>query len=715
MSLQSGLKNILCGLLFVAMTVGALPALAQTDSRFSGTVLDPSGAVVPGATVVVKNERTAEQFEAVTNGEGRWVLAGLKPSIYTVKAALEGFGPLEYTGMQLAAGQDFALDLALKAAGVTEAVTVVAQATAIDLRSASIGINVSEREVAALPVNGRQMSQLMLQSPGSQNAGTGTWNDVRFSGQANQQNVIKFDGVEGSAIIDASPGNVAGQIASPFKLQASLENVQEFRVESNNYPAEYGTGTGGQVSVVTKSGSNQFRGSVFEYYRNKSLNAKNYFDSTRAINGDVLDDLPKSPLDQNQYGGSVGGPLASGKAFFFVSYEGYRLDAGLNIVEAAPSAAAWSRAVPAVAGLRSAFTSPNAVLLAGTSTNPDFDIYQLQALEQVRENSGSMRLDYRFNNQWSSYFRVFHDRGTQTRPDGVSGRTQKLENNPTNAIFNLNGVIGSGLLNEFRVGYNAPYAKVRGVAPTVSGFDLSNVAISVAGTINNSGIPGQGASTGAAVPGGLMRVNSSLQGRSLYYDPFSLSLADSVSVVSGNHVAKFGGDIRLIQMAFDQQGGTTYTYPNVGAFMSNQASQIQYAGDLSSPSVFNNGASGTRHTTQQVLRRLRAGSVAPGVEPDLELRSALRLLHAAQGRRRPDREVQPRDRQHRPQYHVSGQRQEEQLPAAGVDDLRAGPDRVSQRLRRIRRAGPGRRPHPAGRKRPGQHHVDLRFAAGLPD
>ncbi len=122
------------------------------------------------------------------------------------------------------------------------------------------------------------MSQLMLQAPGSQNAGTGTWNDVRFSGRANNQNVIKFDGVEGSAIIDASPGNIAGQIASPFKLQASLENVQEFRVESNNYPAEFGTGTGGQVSVVTKSGSNLWSGSFFEYYRNDKLDSPNYFD-----------------------------------------------------------------------------------------------------------------------------------------------------------------------------------------------------------------------------------------------------------------------------------------------------------------------------------------------------------------------------------------------------------------------------------------------------
>ena len=101
----------------------------------------------------------------------------------------------------------------------------------------------------------------MLQAPGSQNAGDGTWQDIRFSGRANEQNVIKYDGVEGSAIIDASPGNVNGENRTPFKLQASLENVQEFRVESSSYTAEYGTGTGGQVSVITKSGGNSFHGS----------------------------------------------------------------------------------------------------------------------------------------------------------------------------------------------------------------------------------------------------------------------------------------------------------------------------------------------------------------------------------------------------------------------------------------------------------------------
>src|SRR5205085_7924030 len=113
------------------------------------------------------------------------------------------------------------------------------------------------------PLNGRQLSQLYLQAPGSVNSGSGTFGDIRFSGRAVEQNVIRYDGVEGTGIIDASPGNLNGEVPSPFRLQSSLENVQEFRVDSSNFTAELGTGTGGQINVITKSGGNQFRGSVF--------------------------------------------------------------------------------------------------------------------------------------------------------------------------------------------------------------------------------------------------------------------------------------------------------------------------------------------------------------------------------------------------------------------------------------------------------------------
>lgn len=224
--------------------------------------------------------------------------------------------------MPIAVGQELALDFEFKPAGVTEAVTVVGSAPLLDLSSARMGANVSEREVQGLPVNGRQMSQLLLQAPGAQNAGDGTWQDIRFSGRANEQNVIKYDGVEGSAVIDASPGNVNGENRTPFRLQSSLENVQEFRVESSSYPAEYGTGTGGQVSVVTKSGSNSFHGSIFEYLRSDKLDARNHFDALRANDDSIISQGPKSKLKQNQFGGSFGGPIARGRGFFFGSYEG---------------------------------------------------------------------------------------------------------------------------------------------------------------------------------------------------------------------------------------------------------------------------------------------------------------------------------------------------------------------------------------------------------
>jgi hypothetical protein len=592
-SLKASAAYLTLALLFPTL------ALAQTEGRFVGVVLDPTGAVIPSATVVVKNERTGDTRTVTSNAEGRYIVPNLPPSTYTIKATSTGLAPLECTGLQLVAAQEFALDLSLTPAGITETVTVQANFQTVDMSSARIGVNVSEREISELPVNGRQMSQLMLQAPGSQNAGTGTWNDVRFSGRANNQNVIKFDGVEGSAIIDASPGNLGGQIPSPFKLQASLENVQEFRVESNNYPAEFGTGTGGQVSVVTKSGSNLWRGSIFEYYRDDSLDAPNYFDSTRNSDGSVIDALPKSKLNQHQFGGSFGGPIVKNKVFFFGSYEGYRLDAGVNFVEASPSDAAWARAVPAVQPLRPGFVAPGAVLIPGVSTNTDYDIFQLQGLEQVDENSFSMRLDYRMNQQWSSYVRVFNDRGEQLRPEGISGRVVRVKNEPTNAIFNLQGTFGSGLLNEFKIGYNGPSSNVRGIAPTVPGVDMSNIAISLTGSVANTGIAGQAASSGIVVPGGLVRASSATNGREVIYDPFSIALSDSASLVRGNHLAKLGGDVRMIRMTTDQLGGTTYSYSNLANFLTNTPAQIQYLGDISAPSVFNNGAAGMRHTSQQ--------------------------------------------------------------------------------------------------------------------
>jgi len=576
----------------VALTVDSPMLFAQVDQgRIAGTVRDQSNAFAAGVAVKLINERTGEERTATTNDKGYFLVTGLKPSSYTITVSRDGFSPITYDKMPLAVGQELTLDFELKPAGVQEAVTVVGASPVIDLSSAKIGVNLGEREVNNLPVNGRQMSQLMLQAPGSQNAGTGTWQDIRFSGRAVEQNAIRYDGIEGSAIIDAAPGNLNGEVATPFKLQASLENIQEFRVESSAYPAEFGTGSGGQVSVITKSGSNAFHGAAFEFIRNDALDKPNYFDTAAG--------LPKSLLEQNQFGGSIGGPIAKNRAFFFGSYEGYRLKAGINIVEAVPSDAAWARAVPAIAPLRPGFLAPTAVILPGKSTNPDFDIAQIQTPQEVHEDSFSGRLDFKFNDRWSSYVRVFSDRGVSDQPNNVAGQVIHTTADPRNAVFNVQGILSDRTTNEFKFGYNGAPTTLVGQAPVVNGIDFSTFILNLSGSVANTGIAGQGASSGITVPGGLIRANSAQNGRAQPYDPYTLSFIDSLSSLRGSHYLKTGGEVRMIRMETDRLGGTTYSFTNLNAFLANQPSTVQYLGDESAPSVFNNGATGPRHLQQQ--------------------------------------------------------------------------------------------------------------------
>ena len=202
-----------------------------------------------------------------------------------------------------------------------------------------------------LPVNGRQMSQLMLQAPGSQNAGTGTWQDIRFSGRAVEQNVIKYDGIEGSG----DHRRLAGQ--RERREQHALQAAGEPR-ERPGVPRRVEQLPGRVRHRHRRPGQRRHQVGRQQVPRRRSSSTSAATSSTRRTtstrtrnpDGSVIAELPKSPLKQNQFGGSIGGPIVKDRAFFFGSYEGYRLDAGKNFVEAVPSAAAWARAVPAVAG-----------------------------------------------------------------------------------------------------------------------------------------------------------------------------------------------------------------------------------------------------------------------------------------------------------------------------------------------------------------------------
>src|SRR5215468_8021935 len=503
-------------------------ASAQIDqASISGVVRDQASAVVTGATVTIKNERTGEVRTANVNSDGRFAVANLRPSTYTLTVTAQNFAKIEFTSLELVVGQALNLDVEMKPAGATESITIVGgEEAALDTSSARMGANVNQDEVKGLPLNGRQLSQLYLQAPGALNSGSGTFGDIRFSGRAVQQNAVRYDGVEGSAIIDASPGNLNGEIASPFRLQASLENVQEFRVESNSYPAEYGTGTGGQVTVVTKSGSNRFHGSAFEFLRNDKLDSRNFFDR------DI-----KSPLRLNQFGASLGGPIVKEKFFFFTSYEGYRVRSGINIVEQVPKLSQCANGVNSIIQTlcANAFLAQGGIRVLNTDAASGFDFGQLLASNPVNENSGSLRFDYKVNDKNSVYVRFFRDQGDNDQPQNVSGARAIYKYTPQNGVAAWQTSIGGNKINEFKLGYNSAYTRVAGFAPVVNGIDLSAVTINIAGSVANSGIPGQGNSAGLSIPGGLFRLNSATNGRGAPYTPYSINLIDSFSWLRGNH------------------------------------------------------------------------------------------------------------------------------------------------------------------------------------
>ena len=586
----------------VAMFLLSTIAYGQVDQgRIGGVVKDATGALIPGVSVVLKNERTGEENSALTNETGEYLITGLKPSAYVLKASLTGFNSIEKSGIQIVVGQKANFDITFRPASGNTSVDVIATLddVAIDTSSAAIGVNVVTREIESLPLNGRQVSQLYLQAPGSTNTGSGTFGAIRFAGRATEQNIIRYDGVEGTATIDANPGTLNAEIDSPFRLQSSLENVQEFRVESSNYTAEFGTGTGGQISLVTKSGGNQFHGSVFEFLRNDALDAANFFDN---IIGQ------KSPLRLNQFGASVGGPVVKNKTFFFASYEGYRLRAGLNSIEAVPGDVSRICA-PAVGGvpcvesdgspsrtltLLPGFRDPQAQIISvGTGTNL-FDVAQLQAKGILNERSVSLRIDHTLNQSNKLFVRFFRDDGNLDQPEGVTGRRVVFIANPQNGVIGLQSTLAANILNNFKFGYNGTFTRTNGQAPTINGVDLSKLAINISGNTANYSIAGQGTSAGTANPGGLVRANSATNGRGQPYTTYSLNFMDDISWIKGQHNFKFGGEARLNRFYTDRLGGSTYVFNNLTDFLANKPASIQYLGDVSEASPFNNGATGNR-------------------------------------------------------------------------------------------------------------------------
>ncbi len=657
--------------IFAFLLFSSAAVFGQDTVNLSGTITDSTGAVIPGANVKAISLTTGTERSAASSDQGFYSIPQLHPGLYKIVVTNQGFKTSQVSDIELAVGQARSLDITMETGEVSVTVDVLSGDTlaTIDTSSNRLGANISAREVQESGINGRNFAQLYLNAPGSTNVGSGNFNELRFNGRANQQNQTKLDGIEATAIFDASPGYVTVQ-GSQFRLQTSLENIQEFRVDSSNYPAESGTGTGGQINVIGKSGGNSFNGSLFYFLRNDALDARNFFDGAKA-----------SPLKLNQFGGSIGGPIVKNKLFFFGSYEGLRQRAGFNIIESTPSnfvrdfinfydgvnpageaarvalgvtAADATAALARISALRAtgvinAFPLGSGSLFNAGGLNNSAQILQVNRTAELDEDALSIRFDYKYDDTLSFYARYQRTKGSLLSPDGASGRLVAAEQKPDNAVISATKVFGTNIVNETKFGINRAPTDLTTVVPAVSGLNglnLSVTSLRLTGNIVSAGING-GAATAFNEPGGLTRQSSAANGRAQPIRPVSYSVIDNLSWTKGNHNMKFGGEVRILNVDFDQLGGITYSYGNLGDFVLNRNLTAAFIGDLSLPGDF-------RVQTDPISTISRpTGGLAQGrqhyliaygqdewhVNPDLVLSYGLRWEYYSPNKEKNDRQV----------------------------------------------------------------------------
>jgi outer membrane receptor protein involved in Fe transport len=285
---------------------------ASTGGSIEGRVTDESGAVLPGVSVTIQNPATGLSRDTTTDEAGRFKAPLLPVGSYEVVAALDGFATVQRENLTLTIGSSLVVDFELGLASAAESIVVTAEAPVIETTRSAQASTVGEEQVANLPVNGRNFIDFVLTTPGvTRDARQG---DISFAGQRGTLNSLVVDGADNNNTFFGQTVGRTGSGRAPY--QFSQDAVQEFQVNRNAYSAEYGRAGGAVINVVTKSGTNDFDGSLFFFYRDRSLNQNSF--------ANELAGRPKSPYQFDQYGGSLGGPIVRDKAFFFFNYDAQR-------------------------------------------------------------------------------------------------------------------------------------------------------------------------------------------------------------------------------------------------------------------------------------------------------------------------------------------------------------------------------------------------------
>ena len=570
---KESINTVFSILIVVALNCSVvLKVHAQVSgATLSGTVKDPSGAIIPNAQVAIRDVATDVTTTVSSSSVGIYTAPNLLPGIYEVKVTATGFSTHVETNLTLTVGGQQLLDITMQVGQVSQTVEVSTDAPTVQLTSSTISAEVNARTVRELPLNGRSWTDLANLQPGVISAETHPGSDVNrgfgaqvsISGSRPQQNNYRLDGVSINDYANGGPGSVLGQ-------NLGVDAIQEFSVLTSNYSAEYGKTSGGVINAITRSGTNQIHGDVYEFLRNSAVDARNFFDPAK---------IP--PFRRNQFGASLGAPIRKDKTFIFGDYESIRQSLGVTQINDVLSPAARLGNLstgtvpvnPAVAAYIAALEPlPNAGLIGAG----DEGIYEIAGQQVVNENFFTIRVDHEISSKDKLFGTYSFDDSPLTAPDALANVfTQAIAKRQIAALEETH-VFGANFVNSFRLGYNRDHTNSPGNLTAIN---------SAAGNGMFGWLPGLNA-TAANVSGLTPALGAAASiGPGVNPPPFKFvwnayQVYDDAFVTKGLHTIKFGANFEQDQMNETTHTATflgQFTFPSISAFLQNQPSRFQGA------------------------------------------------------------------------------------------------------------------------------------------
>jgi len=526
-----------------------------TTGSVAGTVTDVSGAVLPGTRIVLQNEDTGISRTVIANAAGRYSAPALGLGNYRISASLDGFQTEARTGIVLTVGRQAVVNFQLQLGAITQTVEVTGEAPLVETTKGGLGTLVESRTIEELPLNGRDLAQLITLQTGAVEYTAGRQEGGKLlvvAGGRPTSNVFLIDGVAIESYTQKTPTGTSGQFLG-------AEAVREFRVETNSYSAEFGRGSGGIFNIATKSGTNNFHGSLFEYLRNDNLDA-NRWESNKT-------GLPRAEFKRNQFGGSLGGPIVRDQTFFFGTYEGLRERLGepqiLTTFGDELRAGTFPGRPTPVAAVRPYLDSPdlwprpNGALKADGTGQFNFNF-----TTPTDEDMMQIRIDHRLSDSDNIFGRYTFLDSDQTNllgfPNSLAG--DKVRNQYVTLEWSR--ILSPAMLNTARFGFtrNAPFNET-----LPQNIDPSLYFVPPSGQLGDLGVGGV-SGVGEGVTGEFRILNS-------------FQFINDMSITTGNHSMKFGLHWNRIQFNGwnPARDAANFSFSNVTNFFRNRARRFRGA------------------------------------------------------------------------------------------------------------------------------------------